>query len=378
MILTLASGTLVVASIAYYAAALVALRRYWRRPPPESGRPESTRGVSILKPAVGAGPKFLEPLRSHAAQDHPNFEILVGVGPGDCTTKAAVHEVQVEFPSLRIEVVDCPIGSPQHNGKVEILERLARRATEPIWVMTDADILVPRNHLRVLCSELDRPNMGLVTCLYRAKPNRSFASRLEAARINTEFPAQVLLAQWLQGLKFALGSTLALRGETLRKLGGFKSIRPYVGDDYQLGAMVAAGGYRVEVSAVPVVTQSQHGDSIAQVWDRQLRWSRTVRKQRPAGYAGLTFTFATVWSALAVVVQPSDLWPLALLGMTARIATGLMSARVVGSTRPSGDLWLVPAADIAAFAVWLWSYCGSSVSWAGRRMRLGAGGRIVP
>ena len=377
MFLTLALGALVAASIGYYAATLAAMCRFRRRPPARADAGDSSDSVSILKPAAGAGAEFAELLRSFATQDHPDFEILVGVRPGESAARDAALAVQAEFPALRIEVVDCPERGPCANAKTVALECLARRAANPVWVASDADIRVPRHYLRTVCAELAEPNTGLVTCLYRGESGGSLASRLEAVRINAEFPAQVLLAQWLQGLRFGLGSTLAFRRETLARLGGFRALHGFVGDDYSLGAMVAAAGLRVGISSVPVATQASRDDGTVAVWRRQLRWSRTIRKQRPAGHAGLVVTFATVWCLLAVLVQPSALWPLAALGAASRLATALMSASLVGSVGAIRRLWLVPAADIAAFVVWTCSYFGNTVTWAGRRIRLGAGGRIL-
>ena len=44
------------------------------------------RGVSVLKPAIGAGVEFTDLLRSHADQDPPDFEILAGTHPSDDAT----------------------------------------------------------------------------------------------------------------------------------------------------------------------------------------------------------------------------------------------------------------------------------------------------
>lgn len=342
----------------------------------DSSRP--LPGASLLKPAVEPGPAFGDLLRSHAAQDHPDFEILVGIRPGDKEAAGAVERVQAEFPNRRIAVVECPEQGPRLNGKAEVLERLAQHSSNPVWVVTDADIRVPRHYLRTVCTELDTPGTGLVTCLYRGEPRGGLASRLEAIRIDTEFPAQVLLARRLQGVRFALGATLAFRRQTLERLGGFRPLKGFVGDDYTLGAMVAGEGLGVKLSSVPVATRTGQGDGPGQVWDRQLRWSRTIRKQRPAGHAGLAVSFATVWCCLALVVAPAALWPLAALAAALRIAAAVMSARTVGSVAVARDLWLVPFADIAAFTVWVCSYFGNEVKWAGRRMRIGPGGRIKP
>lgn len=377
MVVTLALGTLIVISGAYYAAALAAMAGFRRRPLPDTGTGDARTGVSIFKPAADAGPEFADLLRSHAAQDHPDFEILIGIAPGDSDAAQAACAVRDEFPALRIEIVECPDGRSGCNAKAEVLERLAQRAEKPVWVVTDADIGVPPHYLRTVCAELARPDTGLVTCLYRGEAGDDLASRLEAVRIDTEFPAQVLVARSLQGMRFALGATLAFRRETLASLGGFQRLRGFVGDDYVLGALVASKGLIVDVSSIGVSTRSHRNDGPAQVWERQLRWARTIRTQRPGGHAGLVVTFATVWCCAALFAQPSALWPLATTGAALRLAAGAMSGALVKSRCPVRNLWLLPAADLAAFAIWICSYFGNTVSWGGKRLRLGSGGRIL-
>lgn len=377
MVLALVLGTLVAVSCAYYAAALAAMAGFRRQPSPAAGTSDPQTGISVLKPAADAGPEFADLLRSHAAQDYPDFEILVGIAPGDSVAAEAACTVRDEFPALRIEIVECPDGSPGCNGKAEVLARLAERAEKPVWVVTDADIRVPSHYLRTVCADLDLPGTGLVTCLYRGEAGAGLASRLEAVRIDTEFPAQVLVARSLQGMRFALGSTLAFRRETLARLGGFQRLRGFVGDDYVLGAMVASEGLTVDISSIAVSTQAHRNDGPAKVWERQLRWARTIRKQRPAGHAGLVVTFATVWCCAALLAQPSTLWPLATAGAALRLAAGAMSGTLVKSKRPLRNLCLLPAADLAAFAIWICSYFGNTVSWGSRRLRLGSGGRIL-
>ena len=370
-------GALLVCSCLYYLGALAALIRSRRAPSVELLRSDSSLGVSLLKPAVGAGSEFTDLLRSHAAQDYPEFEILVGAGVGDSDARAAVRQLQNEYPKLEIQLIDCPEATPGCNGKVEVLERLAEHARNPIWVVSDADTRVPSHYLRTLCSELSKPNTGLVTCLYAAEPGIRLASQLQAIRLNTEFPAQVLLARWLQGLRFGLGSTLALRAETLRRIGGFGSLRGLIGDDYHLGAKVTANGLGVDVSTVSVSTRLPRGDGWRQTWQRELRWSRTIRMQRPAGHAALPVTFGTLWACTALVVRPDALWPLATVCLGLRLATGAFTAVRVGCADAIRILWLVPVSDLWACLVWVYSFFGNSVSWAGRQLRIGAGGRIL-
>lgn len=377
MVFVTAVGLLAAASCAYYIAAVLVLWRHSRAQPNAPIEPSSQLGITVLKPAGGAGPEFVDLLRSHASQDYPDFEILVGVGSHDSAARAAVFRVQADFPSARIRLVDCPAPAPGCNGKVEALRELARHASKPVWVLSDADIEVPAGYLASLSAELQASNAGMVTCLYRAEPGASLLTRLEACRINTEFPAQVLLAKSLQGLRFGLGSSMALRAETLASVGGFSALRNVIGDDYHLGARMAAEGLSVRLSATPVSTRLSRGTTWRHSWRRQLRWSRTIRKQRPLGHFSLALTFAVPWSVLALLTEAGTLWPLAAAAVSLRLLASGSAARLVRAQGSARSLWLVPAADLCAAAVWLASLFGNDVWWNGRRLRLGPHGRIV-
>ena len=377
MVFVTAVGLLAAASCAYYIAALLVVWRHSRDQPGTPTAPGSKPGITIIKPAGGAGADFVDLLRSHAAQDYPDFEILVGVDSHDSPARAAVRKLEADFPRARIQLVDCPAPAAGYNGKVEALLELARHASKPVWVLSDADIEVPSGYLASLSAELHVPNTGMVTCLYRAEPDASLLTRLEACRINTEFPAQVLLAKSLQGLRFGLGSSMALRAETLASVGVFPALRNVIGDDYHLGARIAAEGLSVRLSATPVSTRLSRGTTWRQSWRRQLRWSRTIRKQRPLGHFSLALTFAVPWSVLALLTEAGTLWPLAAAAVSLRLLAGRSAARLVRAEGSARSLWLVPAADLCAAAVWLGSLFGNDVWWAGRRLRLGPDGRIV-
>ena len=369
-------GGLLAASAAYSGAAIRGIRAFRRRPRPGQPTTPNRPGFSVLKPAIGAGPEFAELLRSHAEQDYPDFEILVGVSEADDAARIAVSRLREELPELRIATVECPAPPPGHNGKVTALERLGARASKPVWILSDADIRVPEGFLSTVADDLARPGAGMVTCLYRAETGAHFLSRLEGLRIDTEFPAQVLLARWLQGVRFGLGATVAFRKETLRGIGGFEAVRRHIGDDYQLGKHIASRGTEVQISAATVTTVLSPGGGWRSVWRRHLRWSRTIRMQRPLGHAGLFVSFGAFWALAALVLSPKALWPLAIPAFALKLAAAARSSAQVASTERRKQLWLLPVSDLCALAVWLWSYFGRTVDWAGRRIHLGRDGLI--
>ena len=359
-----------VAAAAYYVLAIVAALRWGRPPagPDRAGRRPAP--LSILKPVHGRDPRFYEAIFTHAAQDYPEFEILFGVSDPRDPALEDIGRLKREFPERRIEAVVAETDAP--NAKAGVLAELAKRARYPLLLVNDSDIVAPPGYLRAVTAPLADPKVGLVTCLYRGVAE-SWASRSEALGISTEFAPSVLVARLLGQAEFALGSTMVFRAETLRQVGGFETVADYLADDYQLGRRISELGYRIEFAPV-VVETDLGGESWAQTWRHQLRWSRTIRVSRPAGYFGYAVTHATLW---ALVALAAGQWWAAALALGLRMVAGVVvGAGVLKDRRVAEDFWLMPLRDLFGFAVWLAGLFGHTVEWRDRELRLHHDGRI--
>ncbi len=328
-------------------------------------------GISILKPVHGRDAGFYDAIRSHALQRYPQFEILFGVHSPDDPASGEIQRLMAEFPSLPIRLIVCSTNAP--NPKVGTLADLAEEARYPLVIVNDSDITVPPGYLENVTAPLADPSIGLVTCLYRAEAH-DWPSRFEALGIATEFAPSTLVAPWFGVSEFGLGSTLAFRKRDLDRTGGFRAIADYLADDYQVGRRLHSLGLRNEISAVVVSTRISAG-SWAAAWRHQLRWARTIRLSRGAGYAGLPITFATVWAVLAAGF---GLWPVALGLLGMRFAMAFIAGGWVLGSR---DVWryfyLIPLRDLFGAVVWAAGLVGSTVEWRGQRMRLDHEGKIV-
>lgn len=364
----LVAAACAIAGLYQLAAILAAVAHLRRREPVPAGLPP----VSILKPVRGLDAGFYEAARSHAELDYPDFEILFGVADPADPAVAVIQQLQTEFSSRAIRVIQSTTQAP--NGKVGVLIDLAREARHPLLLVNDSDIHVQPDYLRRIVASLEDPSTGLVTCLYRASAI-SFPARLEALGIATDFVAGALVAPWVGVREFALGSTLLFRAADLARLGGFQAIAPYLADDYQLAKLLTGSGLRVHL-AKTVVETSLPGDSWQSVWRHQLRWMRTIRVSRLGGYLGLPVTFATLWAGLAAA-SGLWLWALALLGL--RIAMGLtVGLAVLRCPIAARCFPLMPLRDLLGVAVWAAALFGDTVEWRDRRFRLRGDGRIRP
>ncbi len=327
--------------------------------------------VSILKPVRGRGPGSYEAIRSHALIDYPEFEILFGVSDPDDPAREDIARLAAEFPERAIRLVVCPRKLP--NGKVGVLADLAREARYPVLVINDGDIVVERDYLRTVIPLLDTPKVGLVTCLYRAR-GATFPARWEALGIATDFAPSVLVARAIGVAEFALGSTMALRAADLSRIGGFEAIGDYLADDYQLGRRITEMGDHI-VLARAVVETRLSGETWGDIWRHQLRWSRTIRVSRTAGYFGYVITNASVWAVLAAA---AGAWPVAAACLAVRILAGVVTGVLVLRDPNVARYWfLMPFRDLWGFAVWLAGTVGSTVEWQGEKLKLDKAGRII-
>lgn len=358
---------LALCGLGFYLAALWSARGFVRSRQPLAGAFHPP--VSILKPLKGFDHDMYASFASHCRQQYAGeYEILFGVSSMDDPAVPAVEQLKAEFPQVAIRLVVCPevLGA---NGKVGNLAQMVPEARFDHILINDSDIKVSPRYLERSMAPFADPKIGMVTALYRGRAHGTLGSKMEALGISTDFAAGVLTARKLEGgIRFGLGSTLAMSREALDAIGGFAPLVDHLADDYELGARIAAKGYRVELID-EVVETAVPAYSFRQFFAHQLRWARGMRDVRRWGYAGVLFTFGLPWAILNLIAAGASLSSLALLSLVCAARVTLALAIGVGVLRDRQvlrDLWLLPLRDMAALVVWAWSYAGNTVVWRGQ------------
>lgn len=333
--------------------------------------------VSILKPLRGVDPGMYEAFASHCRQQYAgDFEILFGVSTMDDPAAALVQQLQADFPACAIRLIVCPENLGP-NGKVSNLMQLAPHARYDYLIINDSDIRVSPYYLaRVLApfapSTPETPArqkpVGLVTALYHGRSHGTFGSKFESLGISTDFMPSVLTARLLErGMHFGLGSTLGVARPALDAIGGLGVLVDYIADDYQLGVHVDRAGYRVEICD-EIVETSVPAYTFREFVDHQLRWMRTVRDSRPAGYFGLVFANLLAWAFLNLIACGFSLFSIALFSMALMFRVSLalgVGVGILNDRQVLRNLWLVLPRDLVNLALWAWSYASDTVTWRG-------------
>jgi ceramide glucosyltransferase len=375
---------LTLAGLAYLLLALWGTRdfaHYWlQRQKTDGFAPD----VSVLKPVKGVDPQMYAGLASHCRQQYAgSFEIVFGVGSMDDPAVAEIRRLQTEFPECAIRLVECRerLGT---SGKVSNLVQMLREARCEHVLINDSDIYVSPLYLTRVMACFADASVGMVTAPYIGRTaergsGRTLWARLEALGISTDFLPGVLTARKLEhGIRFGLGSTLAMSRTALAKAGGLEPLTEYLADDYELGARIAAAGYRVELSneVVDTTVPAYHFRGFC---DHQLRWARSTRDSRKLGYVGLGITYALPWALMTCVASGFALWSFSLLSVVvlARVAVALsVGVGILRDGQVLRDLWLLLLRDFFGLGFWAWSFADDTVVWRGERFHL-RNGRIT-
>jgi ceramide glucosyltransferase len=363
---------LVTGSLVYCVLTIVAAVRY------RAVRPAPLRHaapISILKPLAGIDDGLEENLRTFFEQEYSNFEILLAVRNPDDPAIAVAERLRARYRSVpsRLIVTGEP---PYPNAKVYSLDRMLAEARHDLLVMSDSDVRVTPDMLAVIAAEFQDAKLGLATCPYRAVPGRSFWNTLEAVGLNTEFIGGVLVARMLDGMKFALGPTIAARRATLAGIGGFDAVKDFLAEDFVMGNLAAARGDGVILSSY-VIEHHIGAQTLAANLRHRLRWNRSTRRSRPAGYAGQLFTNPLPLALLLWAVKP-EWWPAAAAAVFLRAAAGwAVAGYVLHDPLTARLFFLVPLQDLLSFAMWLAGFFGNTILWRGRKYYLQADGRFV-
>jgi ceramide glucosyltransferase len=363
----------------YYLIALYSSWRFFRSATSKQpATPNFTPPVSNLKPIRGIDPDAYDNFASFCRQDYPDYELLFCVGDKDDPAVPVLEQLARDFPQRRIRVL-FGSGSNAPNDKVAKLARLVSEAQHEVVVISDSDVRARPDYLRTMVRPLVDPKVGAVTCLYVPIEEKSLAQSLQTIGMVSDFYPGILVARQLDGVKFALGTTIATTRTRLAGFGGYRAIENRPGDDLLVGRLIAEQGYKVELLPYTIQTVADY-ESMPDLLHKRMRWVVVMRHMRPWGHLGLLLTQGLPWSLAAVALHPT-------LGVAAGYLGAYLSLRVAMSwiigvhglkeATLWKKLWLIPLWDAMAFCIWLISFGRNSVRWRGGQYYI-RDGMLVP
>jgi ceramide glucosyltransferase len=357
----------------YMVIACVTVLRFGRSKAPGGGV-AAPLPATVLLPLCGNEPGLYDRLRALCEQDYgAPVQVLCAIHDANDPSLAVVKQVAADVPGAAIEWhVDPRLHG--RNLKISNLMNAIGRARHDVLVMIDSDIMVGRDHLARVIAELQRPNVGAVTCLYYGVANGGLWTRLSAMTCNLQFLPSVIVGMSARLAQPCFGSTIALTRQTFERIGGLHSFVDHLWDDYAIGQAVRATGLQVAVSSVTVghVCAESSG---REFFAYQLRNARTINSIDPVGHLGAVITHPFALAVLAILLgagPPAVV--MAGIALAGRFALGACMQRRFGLHTSD---WLLPLHDLAAFAIYVLSFFGGTVMWRGQRYRIHSDGTLL-
>ena len=338
--------------------------------------------VTILKPVHNAEQELADNLESFFRQQYPEYEVIFGVRDKENPAYQVAKAVCARHPEVPSRIVlSGPPAWP--NAKVFSLDKMVAASSRSFFIISDSDVRVEPTFLRNVIAPLLDPKVGLITCMYRGIPASDFWSSLEALGLSVEMASGVMVADMLEGMRFALGPAMSARRDAIDAIGGIAATADYYSDDFELGNKIWAKGYRVLLSH-HVVNNVLTPRPLLRTLGDQLRWMKSTRYSRPAGHVGTGLTYAMPFGLLGLASAGAlGLWNLGLLLFGIACANRMLQCAVIGrgvvkDPRAISHCWLYPIRDFLGFLTWAASFTSRKFYWRGETYRFGEGGRIAP
>jgi ceramide glucosyltransferase len=355
---------LALAGAAYALLSAVLVGRFMRRDAPDAAH---SPAVTILKPLHLDDPDLSQNLETFFAQDYAGpVQIVFGVHDEADPALEVVRALQAKYPHCDTAIV-ADRARYGANAKISNLINMFPQAKHETLVLSDSDIAVGRLWLAQVTAALSRPGVGIVTCLYTGVPGQGgqkLWSSLGAMGSSYDFLPNAVVGTSLGLASPCMGSTIALRRETLDEVGGFAAFANRLADDYEMGAAVRARGYTLAIPAIGVGHTAAE-NSLADLVRHELRWTRTIRMVNPLGHAGSIVTHGFALALVAAILLDFSFPALSVLALTlsARLFLKYRIDGLFGTY--AGPFWLVPARDLLSFGVFVASLFGETVHWRG-------------
>jgi ceramide glucosyltransferase len=323
--------------------------------------------VSLLKPLHGLEPQLEENIESFFAQDYPRFELLFAVDRADDAAAEVARLVMARHPEREARII--VNGDPTWpNPPAFSFFHMAKEARAEILVTSDSDVMVASDYLRQVVPPLLAEKTGMLTCVYRGLNTNGFWSLMDAIGMSVEMTAGVLIANWMEGMKFGLGPTIVVRRDALNAIGGYEATGDYFSNDFIIGNFIAAKGFHIALSR-HVIAHVVPSMTFEKMWRRQVRWAAGTRRSRPLGHLGTGLVYAVPYGVLGLIsgIMLGHAW-IGAAALCWSIVNRIIESLAIGwgitrdrecLTRP----WLYAVRDMLGFAVWVASYLKRRIIW---------------
>jgi cellulose synthase/poly-beta-1,6-N-acetylglucosamine synthase-like glycosyltransferase/peptidoglycan/xylan/chitin deacetylase (PgdA/CDA1 family) len=217
--------------------------------------------VVVVVPAYNEAVGIERAVRSLAASDYPEFEVVVVDDGSTDDTAEIVERLALE----RVRLLRKPNG-----GKASALNTGLAASSAPVVVMVDGDTVFEPEALRRLVQPLGDPTVGAASGNTKVGNRRGLLGRWQHIEYVTGFNLDRRMYEVLQCTPTVPGAIGAYRRDALVEVGGVSG--DTLAEDTDLTLAIGRTGRRV-VYAEDARAWTEAPSSLGDLWQQRYRWS---------------------------------------------------------------------------------------------------------
>jgi cellulose synthase/poly-beta-1,6-N-acetylglucosamine synthase-like glycosyltransferase len=232
-----------------------------RRAPTWSWGEQVQEPISVIVPAFDEQATIAATVRTLAASNHPEVEVVVV----DDESADATAETVRDLGFANVRLVQVPSG-----GKATALNTGVALARHELIVMVDADTIVAPDALHELVQPFGDPGVGAVAGNVKVGNRRGLLARWQHIEYVIGFNLDRRLYDALGCIPTVPGALGGFRRETLEAIGGLST--DTLAEDTDLTMAILREGWRV-VYQDTAQAHTEAPRTLRQLWHQRYRWS---------------------------------------------------------------------------------------------------------
>ena len=350
--------------------------------------------VSILKPLKGLDDNLFDNLASFCAQDYPEYEIIFSLQDHNDPAFKVARKIRDKYPEKDISIIAerCDLGL---NPKVNNLMSAYKAAKHEHILISDSNVIVERNYLREMMRHMEDENVGLVSNIIRGTGGRSIGSIFENLHLNSFVMGSVCFLDRFLKMPCVVGKSMLMRKKNLEAIGGLKSVKDVLAEDYIIGKKMQKRGRKVILSNHLINNVNEYW-GLKKFINRHTRWGKLRWR-----LGGIKYISELIGNPVFMAFLPVLLWEPSNITISFALLVG--SLKVLGdyylgtiienskldetgkeeSSNPINFMppfyyLLSPLKDLIIGLVWFIPILSNTVVWRGNRYIIGKDSMLSP
>jgi ceramide glucosyltransferase len=327
----------------------------------------------------GLDDNLFDNLSSFCNQDYPGYEIIFSLQNYNDPAYKVAKKIREKYPECDISIITerCNEGL---NPKINNLMPAYKIAKYEHILISDSNVMVGKDYLKEIVKPMEDPDVGLVSNMIRGVGGRTIGSLFENLHLNSFIIGSVCFLDRFLKMPCVVGKSMLMRKKDLEAIGGLKSVKDVLAEDYIIGKKMQKRGRKVILSNHLINNVNEYW-GFKKFINRHTRWGKLRWK-----IGGVRYFSELIGNPVFMSCFPILLWEpsgmtlsfAALVGFIKVLGDYYLGKKIGSRFRGQGSSslapWcylLSPAKDIIIGLIWFVPILSNTVLWRGNRYIIG-------